>query len=66
MSNDNIEEEERIANEQYAQATEIIRGTIRELPELRERTVSLDRTATVADALNLMVEHRTGAVLIME
>ncbi|MEO1984672.1 MAG: CBS domain-containing protein [Fuerstiella sp.] len=66
MSNDNIEEEERIANEQYAQATEIIRGTIRELPELRERTVSLGRTGTVADALNLMVEHRTGAVLIME
>ncbi|MEO1972730.1 MAG: hypothetical protein ABGX07_14305, partial [Pirellulaceae bacterium] len=61
MSSDGIEEEERIANEQHAQATEIIRGTIRELPELRERTVSLDRTATVADALNLMVEHRTGA-----
>ena len=66
MSSDNIDEEERIANEQLAQATEIIRGTIRELSGLNEAVVSLDRSATVADAVNAMIENRMGALLIVE
>ena len=66
MSSDNIEEEERIANEQQVQATEIIRGSIRELTGLNDRVVALDRSATVADAVQAMIQNRMGALLIVE
>ena len=66
MSNHIIDEEERVANEQQAQTTEIIRGTIRELYGLVERVVAICRSATVADAVNAMIENRVGALLIVE
>jgi CBS domain-containing protein len=67
MSSDNIDEEERIANErQRDQSAEIIRGSIRELSGLHDQVVALDRTATVADAVSAMIENRVGAVLILE
>lgn len=66
MSNDGIEEEERIANEQMdEQASEIIRGSIRELG-LTKAIVSLESSATVADAVATMISNRLGAVLIVD
>ena len=67
MSGDNIDEEERIANErQRNQSAEVIRGSIRELSGLHDQVVALDRTATVADAVSAMIENRIGALLILE
>lgn len=66
MSSDGIDEEEQIANEQQAQATKLVRGTIRELSGLNERVVSLDRSATVADAVDAMIQNHMGALLIVE
>lgn len=66
MSSDSIDEEERIANEQQAQDTKMVRGTIRELSGLNKRVVSLDRSATVADAVNAMIQNHMGALLIIE
>jgi CBS domain-containing protein len=66
MSSDIINEEERVARAQQVEAAEIIRGTIRELCGLNERVIALDRSATVADAVNAMIQNRTGALLIVE
>ena len=66
MSSDIINEEERVADEQQAEAVEIVRGTIRELCGLNERVVALYRSATVADAVNAMIQNRMGALLIVE
>ena len=66
MSSDNIEEEERIADEQHAQAIQIIHGTIRDLSGLKRNVVSLEPSASVEDAVNAMIEHRMGSVLIVE
>jgi CBS domain-containing protein len=67
MSGDNIDEEERIANEQQRdQSAEVIRGSIRELSGLHDHVVALERTATVADAVGAVIENRVGAVLILE
>lgn len=66
MSSDIIYEEERVACAQQAETAEIIRGTIRELCGLNERVIALDRSATVADAVNAMIQNRTGALLIVE
>jgi len=66
MSSDIINEEERVACAQRVETAEIIRGTIRELCGLNQRVIALDRSATVADAVNAMIQNRTGALLIVE
>lgn len=66
MANDGIEEEEQIAQEQIDdQASEIIRGSIRDLG-LNKEVISLKPTATVADAVSTMIQHRLGAVLVVD
>ncbi len=60
MSSDIINEEERVADEQQVETAEIIRGTIRELCGLSEGVVALDRSATVADAVNAMIQNHIG------
>ncbi len=67
MSSDSIDEEERLASDRMSEhSTEMIQGSIRQLSSLHERIVSLERTATVADAVNAMIKDRVGAVLIVE
>ena len=66
MSSDSINEEERVAIEQQTQTAEIIRGSIRELYGLNDRVVAIHRSATVADAVDAMIQNRMGALLIME
>jgi len=66
MSSDIIDEEERVADEQQVETAEIIRGNIRELCGLNERVIALDRSATVDDAVNAMIQNHIGTVLIVE
>jgi CBS domain-containing protein len=66
MSSDIIKEEERVANEQQVETAEIIRGTIRELCGVSGEVISLNRSATVADAVSAMIQNHIGTVLIME
>ena len=67
MSSDSIEEEERIANERLGDPdAEFIHGSIRELSGLHNSIVALDRTATVADAVHMMIQNRKGVILIVD
>ncbi|MEO2016125.1 MAG: CBS domain-containing protein [Fuerstiella sp.] len=67
MSSDGIEEEERIANERMSDPdAEIVHGSIRQLSGLHHTIVALDRSATVDDAVKTMIQHRMGAILIVE
>ncbi|MEQ9408520.1 MAG: CBS domain-containing protein [Fuerstiella sp.] len=67
MSSDSIDEEARISEERLSdQAAEIICGSIRELAGLKPTVIALPRSATVADAVDAMIENKMGAVLIVE
>ncbi len=67
MSSDGIEEEERIANERLNDPdAEFIHGSIRELSGLHDTIVALDRSATVGDAVQTMIQNRLGVILIVE
>ena len=67
MSTEEIEEEEKIAEERlHAQLDELIRGTIRDIVGYRECVVSLASMNTVADAVRSMIRNRIGAVLVID
>lgn len=67
MTTDSINEETRIGDERLNdQMAEIISGSIAELAVIGNRVVSLQKSASVADAVAAMIEHRVGAVLVVE
>jgi len=66
VSNDSIDDEDQVANEQQTRIPEVIRGTIREIYGLDERVGGLSRLDTVADAVNTMIQNRVGALLIVD
>jgi CBS domain-containing protein len=67
MASDGIHEESKIGDERLnEQVADIINGHVRDVVAHDCEIVSLESTATVADAVAAMIENRVGVVLIVE